>query len=89
MRRNPAKIPADTSVEAWQVEMRRRREQSPQERMAEFAAHNAAIAALHEAGIRARHPDYDDKSVLMAQFRAWYGLATAQEIWPGRDIPKP
>ena len=41
------------------------------------------------AGIRARHPDYDDMRVRMAYRRLVLGDDLVRTIWPDRDLVAP
>jgi hypothetical protein len=41
------------------------------------------------AGIRARHPEYDDGGVLRALARLLYGDDLVQSAWPGRKLVDP
>ena len=42
-----------------------------------------------EAGIRSRHPEYDDGQVLLALARLLHGDEIVQCAWPGRTLPEP
>jgi hypothetical protein len=52
-------------------------------RLTEMARNNAA------AGIRERHPEYDDASVKLALFRLLFGDELAREVWPDQPLPDP
>lgn len=41
------------------------------------------------AGIRKRHPDYDDAQVMLALARLLYGDELVQSACPGRVLPEP
>ena len=41
------------------------------------------------AGIRSRHPDYDDEQVLLAWARLLYGDELVQRAWPDRELVEP
>jgi hypothetical protein len=45
--------------------------------------------SVAEAGIRARHPDYDDERVRLALVRLLYGDDLVREAWPGRELVDP
>ncbi len=42
-----------------------------------------------EAGIRSRHPGYDDGQVLLALARLLHGDELVKRAWPGRALPQP
>jgi hypothetical protein len=42
-----------------------------------------------EAGIRRRHPGYDDAHVRLALARLLYGDDLVRAAWPGRDLLDP
>ena len=52
-------------------------------RLGEMARQTAA------AGIRSRHPDYDDDQVLLAWARLVYGDELVQRAWPDRELVEP
>ncbi len=49
----------------------------------------AAARALTLAGIRSRHPDYDEQRARMALARVLLGDALARKVWPGRPLVEP
>lgn len=42
-----------------------------------------------EAGIRARHPEYDDAQVKLALARLVYGDDLVRRAWPARELVDP
>jgi len=82
-------LPADTSPEAYEVQIEAyRRMGGPARcaiafRLTEFAR----LAA--EAGIRERHPEYDDDRVRKALFRLRLGDELMRTIWPNDDLVAP
>jgi hypothetical protein len=42
-----------------------------------------------EAGIRQRHPKYDDEQVMLAWARLLYGDDLVRRAWPDRGLVKP
>jgi RNase P/RNase MRP subunit POP5 len=83
------RAPADTSPEAdaAQVEVYRRMGGTAR---AEVMFRLTRMArSVAEAGIRSRHPDYDDARVALALARLLYGDDLARHAWPGRELPDP
>ena len=82
-------IPKDTDPEAYDVQVLAYRRMggvgrtAVMFRLTEMARKNAA------AGIRERHPEYDEESVRIALFRLRFGADLARDVWPGREIPEP
>lgn len=44
------------------------------------------VRAIAAAGIRARHPEYDDATVLAAQRRVLVGDVLFRAAWPGAPL---
>lgn len=42
-----------------------------------------------EAGIRRRHPEYDQAQVMLALARLLHGDELVQRAWPGRELLEP
>jgi hypothetical protein len=42
-----------------------------------------------EAGIRQRHPEYDDRQVLLARARLLHGDDLVRRAWPARELVEP
>lgn len=82
-------LPADTSPEAYELQIEAyRRMGGPARcaiafRLTEFAR----LAA--EAGIRERHPEYDDDRVRKALFRLRLGDELMRTIWPNDALVDP
>jgi hypothetical protein len=82
-------IPADTSPEAYEAQNEAYRRMGGTGRTAvmfrliELARENA------KAGIRARHPDYDEDHVHHAFLRLRLGDDLVREIWPDRELTDP
>ena len=72
-RRNPPLIPSDTSEDVWKRQMTAIAERSVAERLDEWQQLNEAVARMEADGIRRRHPDYDERQVLLAAARIRYG----------------
>ncbi len=86
MPRNPSAIPADTSEEVWRLQMAALARRSGTERLAEWDEMNRAVARMEANGIRLRHPDYDDRRVLLAAARMRYGDELVLAAWPNDPL---
>jgi hypothetical protein len=82
-------IPADTSPEAYRVQIEfLRRMGGPARsavafRLTDMARRNAL------AGIRERHPEYDEAQVRSELCRLRLGDALWRLLWPGQERPPP
>lgn len=82
-------VPADTDGEAHDVQTEAYRRMggigrgAVAFRLTELARKNAA------AGIRERHPGYDEERVRIAFFRLRFGDELAREVFPTQDLPDP
>lgn len=59
------------------------------ERLEEWAAFNREFVRAEAAGIRRRHPDYDDRRVFLALVRHRYGDDLVRAAWPHEDLVDP
>ena len=82
MSANPAAIPADTSHEAWRVQMAAIARRSVADRIKEWEQLNLGVIKMAEQAVRRRHPDYDDRQVFLAMVRRYHGDDLALEVWP-------
>ncbi len=57
------------------------------ERLEDWVEMNRAVARMEADGIRARHPDYDDRQVLLAAARMRYGDDLVGDAWPNEPLP--
>ncbi len=80
---------ADTSPEAHARQMDAYRAMSPERRVAIAAAMSEEVLTIAAAGIRARHPDYDDAQVSWALHRLRLGDETFHEAWPDAPFVAP
>jgi hypothetical protein len=81
--------PADTDPEAHRVQMEAYRRMGGRGRSEVMFRLNAMARGITSAGIRARHPEYDDEQVRLALFRLVLGDALFRRLWPGRDLLQP
>jgi hypothetical protein len=87
--RNPPAIPADTPEEVWRLQMAAVSHRTGDERLAEWVELNRAVAQMEADGIRQRHPDYDDRQVLLAAARLRYGDELVRDAWPDDPLYDP
>ena len=59
------------------------------ERLEEWAALNRELCRMEAAGIRRRHPDYDEREVFLALVRIRYADEVVRAAWPGEDLVDP
>jgi hypothetical protein len=86
---NPDFIPADTSLDAYQVQQEAYRRMSGAERCAIVFRLNEFARRVSETGIRGRHPEYDDARVRKALLRLRLGDALMRTIWPNDELVDP
>lgn len=77
--------PADTSDDAWQVWLSLLRDMTPAQRVDRAVELCRLVDELAAAGVRSRHPDYDDGQVRMALHRLRLGDDLTRAAWP--DLP--
>lgn len=82
-------IPADTDADAHARQTEILRQLGGRERVAIMFRLNDAARRMTLAGIRARHPDYDDDAVQCAYARLVLGDDLVRAIWPDRDLVAP
>jgi len=76
----------DTTPDAAAVQVAIYRAMSPAKRCELAAAMSVASRRIALAGIRARHPEYDDAQARHALFRLLLGDELARRIWPDIDV---
>jgi hypothetical protein len=81
--------PADTSPEADAVQVEAYRRMGGTARAAAMFRLTRMARTIAEAGIRARHPDYDDARARLALARLLYGDDLVREAWPGSELVDP
>ena len=84
--RNPPIVPADTSVNVWRRQLDAIAKRSVADRFDEWQQLNDAMAKMEADGVRRRHPDYDDHTVLLALVRLRYGDALVRAAWPNEAL---
>ncbi len=81
--------PADTSPAVHRAQIQTYRRMLPAERMAIALAMSDDVQALAGAGIRRRHPEYDDDTVRIALWRLRLGTALFRAAFPERPLYPP
>lgn len=79
---HPTAIPADTTPEAWQLQMEAIPRRSTAERIDEWQQLNRGVIKMLEQAVRRRHPEYDDRQVFLAMVRRYHGDQLALRVWP-------
>jgi hypothetical protein len=79
-------VPADTSVDAYEVQVEALRRMSGAERCAIVFRLNEFARRVSETGIRQRHPEYDDERVRKALLRLRLGDTLMRTIWPNDEL---
>lgn len=81
--------PADTSPEAWAVQIEVLRGLGGARRC-EVAFRLTALAReTARGGIRVRHPGYSEEEVRRAFFRMMHGDEVTRRVWPGAALVDP
>jgi hypothetical protein len=81
--------PADTSADAQRAQDEVYRKLGPQGRIRIMFQLNDMVRAIAIAGIRRRHPDYDDEQVKLAFARLTLGDDLVRAAWPDRALVDP
>jgi hypothetical protein len=79
----------DTTKDAYERQIAALRALGPDGRMAATLEMCELGRELAAEGIRARHPDYDDRQVVRALVWLFYGEATARKVWPDLEPCRP
>lgn len=85
----PRYIPWDTLPEAYEVQIEAYRRMGGKGRTAVMFRLSGMARQIAAAGIRERHPDYDEEQVRMALFRLLFGDDLSRRVWPERDPVDP
>jgi len=81
--------PADTSREAWAAQVALLARMGGSRRSALAARLTRLARDTSRAGIRARHPEYDEAAVRRAFFRLLHGDDLTREVWPHEELLDP
>jgi hypothetical protein len=82
----PLCVPYDTTFEAARVQFAAIRRMTLEERLERGCRINDEFRALLKAGVRHRHPEYDDEQVRIATVRLLIGEELFHECFPGCDV---
>jgi hypothetical protein len=82
-------IPLDTSPQAHGVQRDVYIRMGGAGRVAVMFGLNETVRRLAMAGIRARHPEYDEENVRRAYGRLVLGDDLARAVWPDRELVEP
>jgi hypothetical protein len=82
----PETIPADTTLEAFQVQVGIFRRMSPERRLAMVFEMSNNLRRVAASGVRSRHPDYSEEQVRLAVIRLTLGQRLFREVYPGVDV---
>jgi hypothetical protein len=72
----------DTSLEAASVQLEAYRCMTPQARLRAALELTEVARSLLTAGVRKRHPEYDEDQVRMASIRLWLGHDQFRAAYP-------
>ncbi|MBI4577377.1 MAG: hypothetical protein HY722_14045 [Planctomycetes bacterium] len=75
--------PADTSLDAHLAQLEVLRRMGPGRRLLAGFELTAWTRRLVAEGIRMRHPDYDEESLRLAEYRLWLGPELYGRAYPG------
>jgi len=76
----------DTDREASAVYYRALRAMTPEERLCRGMELSDQMRAVLAAGVRHRHPDYDDRQVQLATVRLLLGETLFRQVHPGVEV---
>jgi len=82
----PETIPADTTLEAFHVQVGIFRRISPERRLAMVFEMSNNLRRVAAEGVRARHPDYDEDQARLAVIRLMLGEQLFRDVFPGVDV---
>jgi hypothetical protein len=81
--------PRDTTAESYEAQLAVYRRLGAPQRADLAARMSAATRELTRAGIRSRHPDYDEQKIELALRRLLYGEDLFRRAWPGEPLLAP
>ena len=82
-------IPLDTSSAAHDVQRQVYLQLGPSARLAIMFRLTDTVRRLALAGIRARHPEYNEEQVRRAHHRLVLGDELMHTVWPDRELVDP
>jgi hypothetical protein len=85
----PVPVAADTTPEADAVQIEACRRMGGPARAETMFRLTRLARGASEAGIRGRHPEYDDTQVKLALARLVYGDDLVRRAWPDHELVEP
>ena len=79
-------IPADTTLEAFHVQIGIFRRMAPERRLAMAFEMSNNMRRVAVSSVRSRHPDYSEDQVRLAVTRLTLGEQLFHEVYPGVDV---
>ena len=79
-------IPADTTLEAFNIQIGIFRRMPPERRLAMVFEMSNNMRRVAASGVRSRHPDYSEDQVRLAVIRLTLGEHLFREVYPGVDV---
>jgi hypothetical protein len=79
-------IPADTTREAWLVQMEIYRRMPGSEKLRRACQMSDWVRKLAASGVRARHPEYTEEQVRLAVIRLSLGDDLFRKAYPGMNV---
>ena len=81
--------PSDTTTEAQALQLMLYRRMAPERRLRVGLELTEISRRLLRDGIRCRHPEYDDRDILLAFRRLWLGPVLFRQAYPGQPELSP
>ena len=82
-------VPLDTTPDAHEAQLEAYRRMGGRGRVAVMFRLGEMTRRTTMAGIRSRHPEYDDTQVRLTLARLLFGDELVRRAWPGRDLVSP
>jgi hypothetical protein len=82
----PETIPADTTLEAFHVQVAVLRRLDPSRRLELACQLSDYMREVSASGVRQRHPEYSEEQVRLAVIRLSLGENLFREVYPGVDV---
>jgi len=79
----PMRDTTPDAAAAYYATLRRMR---PEDRVLRALELSDQMRAVLQAGVRHRHPDYDESAVRLATIRLWLGEKLFREVYPGVEV---
>ena len=76
----------DTTPDGAAVYYAALRRMRPEDRVLRALELSDQMRAVLQAGVRHRHPDYDESAIRLATIRLWLGEELFREVYPGVEV---